>query len=343
MAHSNSSINTYLYCQRKYWHAYVNNTKPCKPPSPDLQFGSFAHEVLENAGRVRDEIADGVRDDSTADYTPIIPSELLQVELKNHFGIRKWSTYFMPVIRQVYEYEKYFVEELSNNGPVTIEREIKLYINATDLPSMKGIDNFVQYDILTPLVGVIDLLIRNDKEAVILDYKFSTKRKDQSNFDMDSQLYIYAMLVSHRYNIPLSEIRVGYIDIPKEDSVIPTVLSNGTLSRAKSQNVLPEQYKAAVKAIHGDDAYYNCDKGGYYYGVYNNLQHVKAAYLAYQYVDMAAYNSIIPDVIATVTQIEQSALHKNKMRYLPKLDSYSCKSCEYLDACKPWIGGFQND
>ena len=46
----------------KYEHNYILHTPPCKPLSPHLPFGTMAHEVLEKAGRLRDEAEDGVVD-----------------------------------------------------------------------------------------------------------------------------------------------------------------------------------------------------------------------------------------------------------------------------------------
>ena len=60
MSHSNSSLNTFAYCMAKYEHSYILHTPPCKPPSPHLEFGTMAHDVLHKAGQLRDEANDGV-------------------------------------------------------------------------------------------------------------------------------------------------------------------------------------------------------------------------------------------------------------------------------------------
>jgi hypothetical protein len=294
----------------------------------------LAHEVLEKAGRVYDDLSDGVRDLSKEDYVTIIPSELIRPDLKEAFGINKWSTYFIPIIQQCREYEKQFVVELNKTSPVSVARELKLSMTLDQL-ELAGFNTIPRTYKDQPLVGVIDLLIRNNDSAVILDYKFSTKRKTQDNFDMDSQLYLYACFVSNLYKIPLYNIRVGYIDIPKQDFGKPAILSNGTLSRAKTQNVLPELYKAAVEAIHGNDPYYNCNKGGYYYDTYCALQLNKTAYLTCQYLDIYAYKNIIQDCINTMKYIDGQ--DDNEQTYLRRYDSYSCKDCEFLPKCKPWI------
>ena len=333
MAHSNSSLNTFANCMAKYEHMYVKHTSPCRPPSPHLIFGTMAHEVLYKAGVLRDEIRDNVSDD---EYNTIIPSEVLHVDLKNEFDIHSWKHYFTHVIKQCEQYEQELLQEiLENDVDVEIEREIKLQLTPAQLKELgyRGITN--------PLVGVIDLLIRGKTHATIIDYKFSSNRKGQDEFDMNSQLQLYALLVHINYDIPLHNIKVGYIDIPKKSFGRPIVLSNGTLSRAKSQNVSAELYELAVKAIHGEDDVYNCNPGGYYYDCYCNLMLNKAAYLTCQYLDIDTYAGIIDDVIKAAVMIEYM-LDKN-LPFLKKYDSYSCKSCDYVNSCKPWtiLGGFE--
>lgn len=312
----------------KYEHNYILHTPPCKSLSPHLPFGTMAHEVLEKAGRLRDETEDGVVDKDA--YYNIIPSEVLYPELKKYFGINSWEKYFTPIIKQIAKYEKELRQNIIDQcGRVRILREVKLQITPAELA------NLGYYDIMEPLVGVVDLLFLGTNCATIIDYKFSTKTKGQDEFDMNSQLQIYALLVHHNYGIPLRNIQIGYIDIPKQEFGQPTLLSNGTLSRAKSQNISQEMYKRAVIAIHGDDPYYNCDEGGYYYDAWCNFANNKCAYLNTRYLEKDAYKHITQDVLDAAVMIDY--MIKNKLTFLKKYDSYSCKDCEYLTACKPWL------
>lgn len=329
MAHSNSSLNTFVYCQRKYWHTYINHTKPDVPPSPHLTFGTMAHEVLCKAGEMRD-LQGVVQPD---EYLQVIPSELLYTDLKEVFSIKNWHHYFHYVILETAKIEANLIEQLTKDSgkPVDIEREIKLQLPPNAL--LKG----RTYDLLRPsqnLVGVIDLLLVSGDHAVIIDYKFSTTPKSQDNFDLDSQLHIYALMVNRLYDIPLRNIRIGYIDIPKSSFDSPLILKNGTLSRSKSQNVSAEIYKRAVKAVHGDDKYYNCDEGGYYHDIVQELSLRRAAYLSLQYVDINALECIILDIMETMHTIDNYTVPNNM--YLAKYDAYSCSSCEYRKSCKHW-------
>lgn len=332
MSHSNSSLNCFANCMMKYKHSYILHTEPDCPPSVHLTFGTMAHEVLYKAGKLRDESADGVL--PVGEYFQVIPSEVLYPELKEAFNILNWENYFTQVIKQVAQYERECVKELidTQSGPVEIDREIKLSITSNDMRER------VHKQVITdePLVGVIDLLIRTPKYAIILDYKFSSSTKTQDDFDMNSQLPVYALLVHHNYGIPLHNIKYGYIDIPKKAFDRPTVLTNGTLSRSKSQNVSQEMYKACVEAVHGDDPYYNCEPGNYYYDAWCNMANNKAAYLSCQWLDIDVFNGIIGDLFEAITMITK--MRKDEMPFVKKYDSYSCKSCEYLSSCKPWLG-----
>jgi CRISPR/Cas system-associated exonuclease Cas4 (RecB family) len=288
----------------------------------------MAHEVLYKAGCLRDESLDGVVNQE--EYKSIIPSELLYPELQQIFQIHSWHRYFVPIIKRTAEYEEevceYFTE---NEEPYHIERKIKFQMTVDELAEM-GYKGFEQ-----PFVGIIDFLAVGDSRAVILDYKFSSSKKTQDDFDMNNQLYMYAFFVHTKYDIPLHNIKVGYIDIPKQMFDQPTVLSNGTLSRSKMQNVLPELYKAAVEAIHGDDERYNCEPGGWYYDCYMALQLNDVAYLSLQYLDEEAYYYIVDDVFKCGILIDK--MIREKTMFPRKHSAYECKSCEYINSCKPWL------
>lgn len=332
MSHSNSSLNCFANCMAKYEHNYILHTPPCKPLSPHLPFGTMAHEVLEKAGRLRDEVEDSVVDKDA--YYSIIPSEVLYPELKTYFGINSWEKYFTPIVKQIAKYERELRQNiLEQSANCVIYREVKLQLTPDELARL-GYQGITE-----PLVGVVDLLLLGRDCATIIDYKFSTKTKGQDEFDMNSQLQIYALLVSSNYGIPLRNIQIGYIDIPKQEFGQPILLTNGTLSRAKSQNISQDLYQRAVVAIHGDDPYYNCEPGGYYYDAWCNFANNKCAYLNTRYLEIDAYEHIVKDVLDAAIMIDY--MKKNKLTFLKKYDSYSCKDCEYLTACKPWttVGG----
>lgn len=325
MTHSNTSLNCFTNCMAKYEQIYILHNEPNKPSSPHLTFGTMGHEVLYNAGTARDNVLDNV----DFDYASIIPSELQYNDLKEFFGIRNWYNYFTKVIDKVTEYETDIVKQMSRFDAVTVEREVKLQLTSHDLAKL-GV-----FGISDPIVGVVDLLVRNSNYAFIVDYKFSNKIKDQDDFDMNSQLQLYAFLVHIIYNIPLYNIQIGYIDIPKCDFDEPTILKNGTISKSKSQCVTADAYEQAVIAQHGDDTYYNCEIGGYYHEIWQALQTNKVAYFNHRYLDLSIYNQIVGDLVSTAQTIEK--MQGYEMPFLRKYDTYSCKNCEYLNSCKSYL------
>lgn len=332
MGHSNSSLNTFAECMAKYEHRYILNTPPCIPTSPHLTFGSMAHEVLYKAGLLRDAVNDNIVE--PGDYFTVIPSEVLYGDLKEFFSIRNWERYFRDVIKQVAQYEKELIDDIvkeSGHYP-EVRREVKVHIPVDRLRLM-GYTNIDQ-----PLTGIIDLLLLTPTHATIVDYKFSTKVKTQDTFDMESQLPYYSLFVFNNENVPLRNIKYGYIDIPKTAFDTPVILTNGTLSRAKSQNVSQEMYAKAVKAIHEDRGDYTpsmLKPGGYYYDAWCNFASNKAAYLSIQWLDENVYNGIIPDLINCAVHID--LMRRLKLPFLRKYSEYTCNGCEYINACKPWL------
>lgn len=327
MSYSNSSLNTFASCMAKYQHHYILHTPKTGMISPHLTFGSMAHDCLYKAGLLRDDVADGVV--TAGDYYSVIPSEVLHDDLKQAFQIRSWEKYFLYAIKQIAIYEKELIATFEDE-PYTIEREVKMCMTADEVEAI-GIPG-----VNDSLVGIIDLVIRSKTKAVIIDYKFSVSQKTQDNFDMDSQLPLYAFFINSKYGIPIRNILYGYIDIPKTQFGDPTILSNGTLSRAKDQNVSADFYEKAVIAIHGENhEKFNCLPGGYYHDVWCNLALKKAAYLNVQYCDQATYAGVLGDLFDTARMITR--MKQDKLPFLRKYDTYACKGCEYLIHCKPWL------
>lgn len=321
MSHSNSSLNCFADCMKMYEHRYILKTPSCKPESLDLKFGTMAHEVLYKAGLAKDI---GEHD------LDFIPDEIMYPDLKCHFNINSWNNYFTAVINEVSKIEdKLALECINDYAPTEIHRELKLELTAKEFEEITGCKNISQ-----PFVGIIDLLIVTKDKAIIIDYKFSSNRKTQDDFDMNSQLPLYAAMVHYKFDIPLHNIKYGYIDIPKTSLDAPTILSNGLLSRSKSQNVSQELYAKAVKAIHGDDPFYNCEPGGYYYDAWCNMVFNKPAYLSIQYLDESVYGGVLNDLGEAAQMID--FMIKNKMPFCKKYNSHNCKKCDYVKSCKPW-------
>lgn len=323
MAHSNTSLNTFTNCAKAYEHTYILKTPKDNPDSPHLRIGVIGHEILHDAGVLRDTY-DGEFDDQCE---LAIPSEVAYPDLKEFFGILSWHEYFHEVLFETYEIETSLCREMTEPYEILRERKLSRSVQELQQDGFKGVH--------TPVVGVIDLLILGKTSATIVDYKFSTKPKTQDNFDMDSQLYIYAYLVHKTYNIPLRNIKIGYIDICKKQFGPPKYLQNARLSVDKTQFVLPKVYKEAVLKLHGEDPKYNCEPGGYYYECYMSLQSNRQARENIQQLDIEAMKGIVTDFMEAASLVDK--LTENHGPFVKKFDSYSCKNCDYLSHCKPWL------
>lgn len=330
MSHSNSSINAFCSCQRSYLYNYIQHAKPCKAPSVHLTFGTMAHEVLLKAGILRDD------QQYVSDYQQVIPSEILYLNEKEYFKISSWNLYFTHVIKQVAQYEDDIVSEMlvrCGNG-VKIKREYKMSLS----PQQIGEEYPNTPELRDNFVGVIDLLVlsEDNQYATIVDYKFSTKAKTQEDFDMNSQLYAYALMVHCEFGTPLRNIQIAYIDIPKTEFAMPKLLQNGTLSRSKEQNVSQALYLEAIKICHPDDWKSMTEPGGYYYDILNELSLKKAAYLQKQWLDTDIYQNIIGQLVLTMYVMDELN-SKDDSYYVGKFDARECKDCAFVNVCKPYL------
>lgn len=308
MAHSQSSVGSYLSCQKMYELQYIDRCKPEEKFMPHLEFGSMAHKVLEDAGRLRDNIEAGL-----PDYQVCIPSELSYPMLKDYFNIMSWNRYFIRICQRVAEYEKALIENLNKKTSSGLEifREKKFTISS---------------GYTEPHTGVIDLLfLSNDRQhAIIMDYKFSTKVKTQEDFDYNVQLYLYAYFVNKEYGVPLKNIQIGYIDIIKQDHSEPVVLASGKLSKNKAQNVLYEDYIDKIIELELDIDEYR--------DFLDELKLKDVAYISLESIDENNYNVLVKSYLEAVDDIELKKAQKKP--FLRKVDSYSCSECRFKEYCR---------
>ena len=129
MSHSNTSLNCFASCMKKYEHMYILHTPSDLPPTPHIEFGIMAHDVLYRIGMARDFDENGLA--LAEHFEKIVPSELLYPELKEYFKINSWHDYFKAVCQQVIAYELQLVKEM--NCPVEIKRELRMQLTVDQL------------------------------------------------------------------------------------------------------------------------------------------------------------------------------------------------------------------
>lgn len=264
---SHSEISTYLSCQKKWDLVYNQNIHK---DSPDFQFGSMAHKVLE---------------------TRIIPSEDLYPELKEHYGINSWNAYFTFILGEIDDFLQGY-NILYKELPV--ENEI--------------------------LKGIIDLVVceKDTNRIMLCDYKFTKNLKTLADLEDDQQLYIYAYMYSLLYKIPIEQIDVCYISIPKANIDEPRVLKNGTLSKDKAQYTTYKMYYNKIKELNlNEDDYKDV-----------------LDYFMSKPICSCVKMRVSPDKVIKVLNNINNVIRDMQKGYVLEKNGYDCKYCPYYEECK---------
>lgn len=223
--------------------------------------------------------------------TRVIPDELLYPELKEAFGISSWYNYFTPIFEELdnrmSDYELIYTEHKVENETIK---------------------------------GVIDAVWKHKTNGryLITDYKFSTSDKGQEDVLLDEQMYIYAVLLAVELSIPLEQIDIGYINIPKKEMDNPRVLKSGALSKDKAQNVTYDKY---VEKIH--ELGLNIED---YEDFLSEIHGRTLLTIEYQPINIDMIYRIMNNIDLVVKDMQKG--------YILEKCSFMCKRCEYLQYCK---------
>lgn len=224
--------------------------------------------------------------------TRIIPDESLYPELKEAFGISSWNNYFTTIFNELDETFKDFE---------VLHKEYR-------------VEN--EY-----LKGVIDVVWKNKitGKVLITDYKFSTKNKGFEDIYLDEQMIIYAMLYSLQNNINVSDIEIGYINIPKTEFKKPRLLKNGTLSKDKAQCTTRLLYLEAIKefGLNIND----------YEDILSELNNKKMTNTVLSSIN----NDMMCRIMKNIDNVIEDMSNKT---YVLEKCSYQCKYCEFVEYCK---------
>lgn len=221
-----------------------------------------------------------------------IPDEMLYPELKEEFGIQSWKNYFTTIFNEL--------DETFKNYEV-LHREYR-------------VEN--EY-----LKGVIDVVWKNKitGKVLITDYKFSTKNKGFEDIYLDEQMIIYAVLYSLQNNIDVSDIEIGYINIPKTEFKKPRLLKNGTLSKDKAQCTTRLLYLEAIKefGLNIND----------YEDILSELNDKKMTNTILSSIN----NDMMCRIMKNIDNVIEDMSNKT---YILEKCSYQCKYCEFVEYCK---------
>jgi CRISPR/Cas system-associated exonuclease Cas4 (RecB family) len=223
--------------------------------------------------------------------TRIIPDEGLYPELKEAFGINSWENYFTTIFNEL--------DETFKNYEV-LHREYR--VETEDIK------------------GVIDVVWRCKITGKILitDYKFSNKDKGQVDIWLDEQMYIYAAAYASLNNIPLEDIFIGYVNIPKAEMKKPRVLKNGTLSKDKAQNTTYALYMEAIteNGLNAED----------YADILDEIKDKRLTTVAISNINLEMAQRIMQNIDNTIKDMDKG--------YVLERCTFQCKYCDFLDYCK---------
>ena len=223
--------------------------------------------------------------------TRIIPDEGLYPELKEAFGITSWDNYFTTIFNEL--------DETFKNYEV-LHREYR--VETEDIK------------------GVIDVVwkCKITGKILITDYKFSNKDKGQVDIWLDEQMYIYAAAYASLNNIPLEDIYIGYVNIPKAEMKKPRVLKNGSLSKDKAQNTTYALYMEAIteNGLNAED----------YADILDEIKDKRLTTVATSNINLEMAQRIMQNIDNTIKDMDKG--------YVLERCTFQCKYCDFLDYCK---------
>ena len=224
--------------------------------------------------------------------TRVIPDESLYPELKEAFNISSWNNYFTTIFNEL--------DETFKNYEV-LHREYRVENEC--------------------LKGVIDVVWKNKitGKVLITDYKFSTKNKGFEDIYLDEQMIIYAVLYGLQNNINISDIEIGYINIPKMEFKKPRLLKNGTLSKDKAQCTTRLLYLEAIKEFDLNISDYE--------DILSELNDKKMTNTILSSIN----NDMMYRIMKNIDNVIEDMSNKT---YVLEKCSYQCKYCEFVDYCK---------
>ena len=223
--------------------------------------------------------------------TRIIPDEMLYPELKEEFGITSWNNYFTSIFDELDDRMSEYV---------VVHQEYRV---ETD-----------------DVVGVIDVVWQHKetKKYIITDYKFSNTDKGQVDILLDEQMYIYAVAFANMNGLNVTDIDIGYINIPKTEMNSPRVLKSGQLSKDKAQKTTYKKYLEKIQELH-----LNADD---YADILLELKSKRLLTIEMSQINVDMLLRIMQNIDNTIKDMQKG--------YVLEKCTFMCKRCDYLQYCK---------
>lgn len=172
-------------------------------------------------------------------------------------------------------------------------------------------------------IGIIDGLVRNKRTGKLWIYEMKTFSRTPSEFDrvFRPQPYIYYQQLKNK-GIGVEGVVWEYIksELPQE----PSLLKNGSLSKALNNNIIPETIIEA------------CEKNGLDIADYQDLIEQSKNNIMNFFDVKERY--ITPEVAEKMFN-EFNSVRCNAKNKKKHMNSLTCKSCSYKDVCLAELTG----
>lgn len=295
---SNSKLTTFRSCQYKYDLNYVRSIEP-KLTSKPLWFGIWIHELL-----------DCYYDKDKKD----------------------WKIAFAELLKEFNSFSPMQQIKLGENAPEEIKdimlyyikywKEEDKYINYIEL------EKFIEVELFpgVRLTGKVDGIIEYDGNYYILEHKtYGSFKLDSFQRFVNQQTIIYCYVLEKFYGYKIKGVMWDFIksEAPRE----PSLLKDGSMSKAKNQKIIPLSYIRGLKR--------NKLKKKNYLDVLdklepNNTEFFERVFLP---VNRRAMKIVLRDVKETVDVIQSKRLRARNL-------SKDCKWCQYKSLCEiEFVGG----
>lgn len=172
-------------------------------------------------------------------------------------------------------------------------------------------------------IGILDGLVRNKRTGKLWIYEMKTFSKQPNEFDrmFRPQPYVYYQQLRSK-GIQVEGVVWEYVrsELPKE----PELLKSGKLSKAKTQNIIPDTIISA------------CERYGLDVNDYQDL-------IEYSKVNIQNYfdvkeRYIVPEVAERMFN-EFNSVRINRNNKKKHMNTLTCKSCSYKDVCLAELTG----
>lgn len=312
-----SQLQTFLSCKKKWEYNYIDNLTP-KIERSYLTIGKLCHKGMQVSMQALWRYSSITLDELIAIGIEAIYSEwekylketpLLDEEIPD---VNRTATNACEVFAQaLQEFNplKYEVLTLQKNGELIPALELHFRVPC---PPTKG------------LHGYIDAILK-DKETGFMwctDYKFrkSLSPDEDEAFNIQNAVYSYACA---KMKIEITGTMTWqHLNTPAAD---PTILKNGTISRAKIKTTWKHYERFCVE--HGQDPQ------DYYLEMEEKLRDIEWFRSTLEYRNSETIDRIWKDCVIPAAKAVKTA-HGQKAINFRSLYPWNCKICQYQSLCQ---------